>query len=277
MPRLHSILLAITLVASVAPPARAQADTIARRPLFTAGDALLVGGVALGTRFIYPLDERYRRRLQDSSTQANRRLQTLSAIVTTTVAPGAYIVGGTLYAAGRLADKPKLADVGLHGTEALIVGEIVASTLKIIIGRARPYVGTGPDDFALGRGLRRRDYKSFPSGHTTAAFAAAAAVSSEASRYAPGQRVLIGAVMYGGAAAAGISRMYNNQHWASDIIAGAGIGTLAGLKVVRFHHENPGTITDRFFLAGSLIPDGDGGQRIRWMLLPAALSPAGRR
>ncbi|MDB4879557.1 MAG: phosphoesterase PA-phosphatase related protein [Gemmatimonadetes bacterium] len=277
MRRLHLSLLALTLASAVAPPARAQADTIAGRPLFTAGDAVLVGGILLGARLIHPLDERYRRRLQDSSTQANRRLQALSKLVTTTVAPGAYVVGGTLYAVGRLAGKPEVADVGLHGLEALVVGEIVASTMKIVVGRARPYLGTGPNDYALGRGLGRKDYKSFPSGHSTAAFAAAAAVTSEVVRHAPEHRWLIGSVMYGGAAMAGVSRMYNNQHWASDIIVGAGIGTLAGLKVVRYQHSNPGNRLDRWLLAGSLVPSGDGGQHLRWMLLPAALAMPGAR
>jgi hypothetical protein len=42
--------------------------------------------------------------------------------------------------------------------------------------------------------------------------------------------------MYGGAALVGLSRMYNNRHWASDVITGAAIGTFAGTKVVRYHH-----------------------------------------
>ena len=269
----------VTLFASLwlatmgARPVAAQSDTIARTPLFTAGDGLFVAGILLGARLIHPLDAHYQRRLQDSSTQANRKLQVLSKVVRTTAAPGAYIVGGTLYAAGRLSHNSKMADLGLHGAEALLIGEATATTMKILVGRARPYVGTGPNDYGFGRGLSRGDYKSFPSGHAVAAFAAAAAVTSETSRHAPDTRWIVGPIMYGGAALVGVSRMYNNQHWASDVIVGAGIGTLAGLKVVRYQHSHAGNALDRWLLAGSIAPVEGGGHALRWSLVPAALLP----
>lgn len=256
---------------AIARPAAAQSDTISPRPLFTGGDVLLAGGVLIAAKLIHPLDERYQRRLQDSSTQANRRLQLLSKVVRTTVAPGAYIIGGTLYAVGRLGKNDELADLGLHGTEALLVGEVTATTLKILVGRARPYVGTGPNDYQLGRGLSKGDYKSFPSGHSTSAFAVAAAVTSEAGRMRAGTQWIVGPILYGGAALVGASRMYNNQHWASDVIIGAGIGTFAGLKVVRYQHSHPGNRIDRWLLSGSLIPDGNGGHSLRWSVMPGGL------
>jgi membrane-associated phospholipid phosphatase len=273
---LRAIALGACLLAR-AEPARAQADSIASRPLFTGGDALLAVGVVAAARLIHPLDEHYRRRLQDSSTQANRRLQTLASIVRTTAAPGAYIIGGTMYAAGRLSKNEKLADLGLHGTEALVVGEITATLMKGTIGRARPFVGAGPDSYGLGRGFSNNAFKSFPSGHSVSAFAAAAAVTSETSRWSPGTRWVVGPVLYGGAALVGASRMYNNQHWASDVIIGAGIGTFAGLKVVRFHHAHPGNRLDRWLLSGSLVPAGDGGRTVRWSLLPGGPAPRGAR
>jgi len=249
----------------------AQSDSAVHHPLFTAGDALLAGGILLSARFVHKLDARYMHRLQDSSTQANRRLQLLAKTVRVAVAPGAYIIGTSLYAAWRVSKDERLAELGLHGVESLVVGEVTATVIKTVAGRARPYVNGNPDDYHFGRGFSNGDYKSFPSGHTVAAFAAAAAVTSETSAWAPGQRWIVGPIMYGGAAMVGMSRMYNNQHWASDVIVGAGIGTLAGLKVVRYHHSHPGSGVDRWLLAGSLVPNGDGGRSIRWSLLPSAL------
>jgi membrane-associated phospholipid phosphatase len=112
-------------------------------------------------------------------------------------------------------------------------------------------------------------YRSFPSGHATSAFAAAAAVSSETSRWWPETRWIIGPILYTGAALTGVSRMYNNRHWASDVLVGAGIGTFAGLKVVRYHHTHPGNRLDKWLLAGSLVPTDDGGHTLRWSIMPA--------
>ena len=136
-----------------------------------------------------------------------------------------------MYAAGRLFDKDKLADLGLHGTEALVVGELVAGVIKGAVGRQRPSVlPRNSGSYKLGRGLKSDTFRSFPSGHSTSAFAAAAAVSSETSRWWPDTRWIIGPILYTGAALTGVSRMYNNRHWMSDVLVGAGVGTFAGLK-----------------------------------------------
>ena len=264
-----ALLLALSLSTRVAD---AQADTIgAPRGLFTYRDAVLAGGVVLVTLAARPFDDHYAGRLQDSSTQANRKLQGLATFVRTVATPGSYYIGGTMYAVGRLSKNEKLADLGWHGTEALIVGELTAVVLKGVVGRQRPYVRPrDSNSYKLFRGFGREDrYRSFPSGHATSAFAAAAAVSSETSRWWPETRWIIGPILYTGAALTGVSRMYNNRHWASDVLIGAGIGTFAGLKVVRYHHTHPGNRLDRWMLAGSLVPAPDGGQTLRWSILPA--------
>ena len=248
-------------------------STSSHVPLFTYRDAILAGAFALTARLVHPLDEHYRDRLQDSSTQANRKLQVLATFVRTTATPGSYVIGTTMYAAGRLAKNEKLASLGLHGTEALLIGEGFGGVVKMVVGRQRPSVEPGnPNSYQFMRGLRGGDeYRSFPSGHTVSAFAAAAAVTAETSRNAPNTRWIVGPVLYSGAALVGISRMYNNRHWASDIIVGAGIGTFAGLKVVRFNDSHTGNRVDRFFLTGSLVPAPDGGHALHLSLAPASL------
>jgi membrane-associated phospholipid phosphatase len=270
-----SLLLVLPLAPTLPETARAQnADsTSSTRPLFTYPDAILAGAFAVTARLVHPLDERFRDRLQDSSTQANRKLQALATFVRTTATPGSYIIGGTMYTVGRLAKNPKLASLGLHGTEALIIGEGVAGVVKAVVGRQRPSVEPGnPNSYGFMRGLTGGDaYRSFPSGHTVSAFAAAAAVTAETSRNAPNTKWIVGPVLYTGAALVGISRMYNNRHWASDVIVGAGIGTFAGLKVVRFNDSHTGNRVDRFFLTGTLVPEPGGGQALHLSLLPASL------
>jgi membrane-associated phospholipid phosphatase len=151
--------------------------------------------------------------------------------------------------------------------------------LKGIVGRQRPFVQPrNANSYGLFRGFTGGDsYRSFPSGHSVSAFAAAAAVTAETSRNAPSTRWIVGPVLYTGAALVGLSRMYNNQHWASDVVIGAGIGTFAGLKVVRYHDAHSNNRVDRFFLAASVVSDDAGGRALQWSVLPARLVERSRR
>lgn len=259
--------------APVQPLVAQTADTAAARvKLFTRDDAYLGAAFLVGTLALAPLDKSIAGRLQNPNTQANHLFQNLSTDVRLIAVPGSVIIGGSLYAIGKLGHMERVADLGLHGTEAIFVGNVVNTAIKWTAGRARPYAvnDTNPSDYEFMRGLKKgRDYSSLPSGHALAAFAAAAAVTNEATRWWPGSQWYVGTAMYGGATMVALSRLYNNQHWASDVILAAGIGTFAGNKVVRYHHRtNPGNRIDRWLLSASVMPDGNGGYAIAWTVAP---------
>jgi hypothetical protein len=67
------------------------------------------------------------------------------------------------------------------------------------------------------------DYLSFPSGHTGIAFMGAEFLAQEYSDKSPVYTVL----GYTFAVTTGIFRMYNRDHWFSDVVAGAGFGVLS--------------------------------------------------
>ena len=69
-------------------------------------------------------------------------------------------------------------------------------------------------------------YSSFPSGHTAEAFAGAELLRMEYKDVSP----WYGIAGYAAAAATGYLRMYNNRHWFSDVVAGAGVG-IASTKI----------------------------------------------
>lgn len=98
----------------------------------------------------------------------------------------------------------------LYVTSAAIMG---ASThfVKQGVGRMRPN-GNGEN--------------SFPSGHTASAFMAAEFLHQEYKDVNP----WIGYAGYFVATATGTLRMYNNKHWFSDVVAGAGFG-IASTKI----------------------------------------------
>jgi membrane-associated phospholipid phosphatase len=266
---------AVRPVASAAqqPVAKDPRDTThaqTQAPFFTFKDALLATGFAVGTVVMFPIDKHAAERLLDSATQANRFLKHAATGVELIASPGAYVIGGTLYAVGRLADKPRIADLGWHGTEAVLFGDGVTYLIKGIAGRARPFLSSGrdPDDFRLGKGFSSGDWSSFPSGHSTTAFAAAAAVTNETTRWWPRSTWIVGPLMYGGATAVGLSRMYHNRHWGSDVVLGAAIGTFSGRKVVQYAHGHPHNLFDRFLLRTSVLPDGQGAVRVSVSLNP---------
>ena len=68
------------------------------------------------------------------------------------------------------------------------------------------------------------------------------------------------------AALVGVSRMYHDQHWASDVVAGAAIGTFSGLKVVQYAYRNPRNRLDRWLLPLTLEPTSEGGVQVAWRL-----------
>jgi membrane-associated phospholipid phosphatase len=259
-----------TSVLLVAAPLTAQIDTSHQRPLFTWRDGVLAAGFVVLDVAIRPLDKRATDVLQDSLRQRSTMYRASATGFRTIAVPGAFIIGAAMYATGRLSHSERTAELGLYGTEALLVGEGVGSVMKDVFGRARPYVDSvpNPDNWQVFRGFTGGDkYRSFPSGHTVAGFAAAAAVSAETSRWWPGAIYVIGPTMYGGAALIGLSRMYENRHWASDVIMGAAIGTFAGTKVVRYHRTHPGNRIDRWLLNASASPSDLG--HITFSVIPA--------
>jgi membrane-associated phospholipid phosphatase len=263
------LLLTVGLVGTMASPIQAQAAAPpSSKPLFTWQDAALMGGFAIATAALAPVDVAIANRLRDSTAQENRVIGTLAAVVRDLATPWSLYIGVSMYTYGRLARDEKAADLGLHGTEAIAIGALTGMALKGLFGRERPYVKTDPYNYNLAAGFGKEHYRSMPSGHTISAFAAAAAVTSETRRWWRGSEKFIGPAMYGGAAVAGISRIYHNRHWASDIMMGAAIGTLAGIKVVRYHHAHPDNLLDRWLLTGSASRDASGKLLLRWSAIP---------
>jgi membrane-associated phospholipid phosphatase len=252
--------------ASLTPLAAQPSDTskVSTEPLFTRRDLLIAGGFVVATIALYPADRALAREIRRDPLQNNHFLTESADFFDFMGTKGSVYIGTSMYIVGRLARVERMADLGLHGTESLYLAQTLVRLVKGVAGRARPQLDVeDPRSFKLGRGFGDNDtYRSFPSGHAGMAFAAAAAVTSETSKWWPNSSWYIGPVMYGGAALVAISRMYDNRHWASDIVLGAAIGTFSGLKVVRYHHTHPNNRIDRWLLSTSIIPDAPGSALI---------------
>jgi len=239
---------------------RDTAHSKRRQTLFTYRDAILAAGFAGLTVAMFPLDENVARQIRQDST-FNGFTQKSAVGFETISTPGAYVIGAGIYVFGRVTKRQDIADFGWHGTEAVLVANGLTGFLKGTLGRARPFVSndSNPRDFRFGGGFGEAERQSFPSGHTSTAFAAAAAVTSETRRLHPKALPYVATIMYGGATLVGLSRMYHNKHWASDVALGAAVGTFSGLKVVRYSHAHPNNKVDRVMLHAVIAPDGAGG------------------
>lgn len=216
----------------------------------------------------FPFDRTIALAVRDSALQGTPGLRPAAYTFNLLGVPGAALISGGLYAAGLLFDRPEMADVGFHAAEAFFLAQAATGVLKYTLGRSRPRNGIDdPFDFGLFRGFEGSDYQAFPSGHTSASFALAATVAHELERIWGGSPWLYGAITYGSAALVGTSRIFDNHHWASDVVFGAAIGAFSGWKSVRYNHENPDNRLNGWFLAGSVTPGA--AQPVRLVVLPA--------
>jgi len=136
------------------------------------------------------------------------------------------ILGLSFWGFGSLYDIPVLATAGAAAIQAVVINAAYVQTLKLITGRTRPGETNRDDDFFPGwqeRGDNLMHRMSWPSGHTSSAFAFVATQHA----FFPNEKWLpfIG---YPIAAAIGIGMVEGDYHWASDVVAGAIIGTVIG-------------------------------------------------
>jgi membrane-associated phospholipid phosphatase len=235
--------------------------------VFEVSDLAFAAGAALATFGATTID-RPAADFARTHGQENAAIQRTSHVLEAIALPGAFIIGGGLYLGGRLGGDDGMADAGLHTTEAVLIASALTGVIKFAAGRTRPYVShDSSGSFALMRGMRDDRYRSFPSGHTVIAFALAAAATQEVDR-SGGPTWVVGAATYSGATLVGLSRMYHDMHWASDVVAGASIGIFTGRRVVRWQHSHPGNRVDRWLLGVSVRAAGGGAKIVSPFVLP---------
>ena len=236
------------LAQRLAPDSAAASPSTAAHRFATRGTV-----VALATLATMPFDVRLAEGMRDRPLQRNAALRSTAKAFDAAGDPGVLIASVVMYGAGRAMRSPGLQRIGLHATEAVVLAGATTSVLKVVAGRQRPYVAAGDADnwtpFRVGGG-----HTAFPSGHTTVAFAFASAVTAELATGSTRAAWIGGPLLYGGAGLVGLARMFDDKHWASDVVLGAGIGTLAGLETVAFSRTHPHNRAERMLGRLTLVP-----------------------
>lgn len=141
---------------------------------------------------------------------------------------------GLFYLYGHFNEEPKARRTSLLAVESLAISGVLTLTIKMATQRPRPFTGETSTTWD-GPGFKNSD-PSFPSLHTTSAFSIAAVFAEEY-----GNNPYVPPLAYGLATLTGLSRIYDNKHWASDAFFGGAIGYFVGKAVVRYHTAQSGT------------------------------------
>lgn len=212
-------LLALLALALGAPDAPALAsaggasDTLATHaPLFTRRDLVYAGAATAAVAAVASQDRWATRQAtavhSRGAIDAARFAEHLgnAAVVAPALVATDLVARASGHAAFGAATERVALSVGVAGVGVLV--------LKEAVGRARPF--ESPDDPHDLQPFSGHD--AFPSGHTTVAFALAGALGCESrARWLPW-------VSYPLASLVGWSRVRDDKHWASDVVAGAAFG-----------------------------------------------------
>lgn len=201
-------------------------DTIYKQPFVKH----LIPKVAIGAAYaatVYTVYHTADRNIQDESQEGKTAFK---SSVSHTVSPlglaTTNLIGSVLVTGyGMLTKNPRLQKAGVLLAGGLVVNGFVTSTLKRRFQRYRPSTGKPFNTFDGddGPGMNQ----SFPSAHTSNAFTTAtifASIYKDKGWVAP--------FAYGMATMVGLSRIYDNAHWASDVMAGAAVGFLSAKSVL---------------------------------------------
>jgi membrane-associated phospholipid phosphatase len=224
-PAARAILSSLVILSTAVPLAAQQADSVGVRLPVTATDSTVlhkphalhaweVGAVAaVGVLTIAVADQP----IQDWSTDSAHRSQTASDVATVFRQFGqvdvVLPVTLGLIGYGLIAKKPGVLHSGFRVGASVLLAGVVTQGAKWVFGRARPDTSDSEWDFAPFSGN-----ESMWSGHTAFAFAFATSLSQEIHR----TWATVG--LYGIATGTAWSRVYDNKHWASDVLMGAAAG-----------------------------------------------------
>jgi membrane-associated phospholipid phosphatase len=169
---------------------------------------LLVGAVAAGSSTF--LDETVHDSMQGGQLGWSDTFETAGGPVYSTV----FVAG--MFTAGRFVHGERFRAMTYDMLDAAVVNFAYTEVIKLAVGRERP---------------NGQDNKSFPSGHTSNAFALASVVQRHY-----GWKVGVPAYMLAGLM--GASRLHQDKHWLSDVVAGGALGFVVGRTVVRVNSRS---------------------------------------
>jgi len=185
--------------------------------------------VAGGTGVFFLLDDEIRNTFQDNRSSTTDDISKIFEHFGNGAITLPAIAGFYLY--GWLGEKEKIERTALLAAESFLVTGLFNTVIKVATGRPRPFKGDSSSTF----GGFSTSNNSFPSGHTSTAFALATVVAKEYNNVP-----LAGPIAYGVATLTGLSRINDDKHWASDVFFAAALGYFTSKIILKLHSNKKG-------------------------------------
>lgn len=146
-----------------------------------------------------------------------------------------YLVGllGGMYIYGLVAKNQETETAALLTGKAVVLTGAYTFLFKNLFQRMLPLQSNPPDPNYWGGPFDGFHNNSFPSGHTSVVFAAATVLGAYYK-----QKRWVGVTAFSLAGLVALSRIYDDKHWASDVVAGAALGYAIGRLVYNNHEKN---------------------------------------
>ena len=137
-----------------------------------------------------------------------------------------YMLTGGVYLTGLFTKNPKLRRTGVLLIASASSTGLLQQVVKSLVGRARPVSGKSKDTFDPFN--PNRNYHSFFSGHGALAFSNAYAIAKQfKSPWIKGGIYAVGLIP-------GVSRLWDDQHWFSDVFLGVAISIFTVESIDRY-------------------------------------------
>lgn len=182
--------------------------------------ASLIAGITAG---LYTQDQKIQNWVQENRSSASDRISKFAK----PFGDGRYTLPGlgALYLYGHFFEDEKAQRTALLSLESFVVSGLFIQVMKFVGHRHRPSSGD-PYNIWDGPSFSTSNL-SFPSGHSSSAFAIATVIASEY-----GDKAFVPPLVYGIATLTALSRINDNAHWASDVFFGAVIGYFTAKAII---------------------------------------------
>lgn len=152
---------------------------------------------------------------------------------------------GVMFTGGFAFKDQKLLETTRLMVESFVITQIFTISIKGIVGRARPFTNRGASDFNFFKFSSSDDFRSMPSGHTSAIFSMMSVIAKQYPQW------WVKLPAYTLATSVALQRMDSRSHWGADVIIGATLGYWVGNSLVNHQNNKPDKFSFHPYLNGA--------------------------